>query len=241
MSLNETISSKDDCLQTKMMSEEDRVRKLVKRVKDQTWINDMELKRIGKSNPLLYCPNLNCIGSRTQLDKTKCKECMFGAGECKCDVFKPQVIISSSNPYCSFCNGFDEYGKRKSLKGKSSSPWVSSVEDFCSESNMLRIIDYLQSLIFKYKDMDGFFWKRSSDQDPFVKTDMYSKEWTTDRHIHTRNGIETLHKSFKKIMKMVKANAAIDRIKHMSRVRLFENPSDKLANDVLSVISSIKM
>ena len=116
-----------------------------------------------------------------------------------------------------------------------------SVEDFCSESNMLRIIDYLQSLIFKYKDMDGFFWKRSSDQDPFVKTDTYSKEWTTDRHIHTRNGIEILHKSFKKIMKMVKANAAIDRIKHMSRVRLFENPSDKLANDVLSVLNSIKM
>lgn len=217
-----------------------RLENLVKKTRDMTWINDMELKRFGKGNPLLYCPNLNCIGSRTQLDKSKCMHCMFGASECRCEKFKPQVIISASNPYCAFCNGFNEYGKRKSLKGKSSSPWVSSAEDFCSESNLTRIIDYIQSLVFKYDEMDGLFWERKSggEEMPFVKTDLYSKYWTTDRHIHTRNGVDVIFKSFRKLMGVVKSSAAIRRIRHMCQAKVIENPLDRLASDILGVLNS---
>lgn len=209
---------------------------LSKKVRDQTWINDMELKRIGKASPLLYCPNVECRGSRIQLDKTKCKQCLLGASECTCKIFAPQVIIRSSNPYCAYCNGYDIFGIARSLKGKSSSPWVSTAEDFCSESNIVRIIDYIQSIIFKYSEMDGVFWKKNSTTGVFEKTHLYSKFWTTNRHIHTRNGMDVLFESFKRIKDIMSMNSTLERVKHLCMRNVIRNPADTVSNEILRVI-----
>ena len=97
------------------------------------------------------------------------------------------------------CGGYDTCGISRSLKGKSSSPWVETKEDFCSESNMNRIIDYIKSALYKYEKMDKLFWCRNPKTNCFEPTDLYKKYWNTDRHVHTRNGMEMLYHSFVKL------------------------------------------
>ena len=131
-----------------MPSEYD-LKKLTKEVKDLTWINDMEFKRIGKSSPLLYCPNVGCRGSDS-VGQNKVQALLAWSKRLQVQpVCKPDHH-SRVQPLLRHVWRLRYMRDIGISKAKSSSPWVETKEDF-SESNMNRIIDYIKSALYKYE------------------------------------------------------------------------------------------